>query len=284
MVVVKLVSDWMSVSRLCSWLVVLALSVSAHGEGGESSGKSLVLVHGAHLTAESWDGVSFALRAAGYDVLSVNLPGRGDDGVVATNVTLDSSSRALCTKVKASEKGSKLSFVAHSQGGAVVNHLLGLCPEITPEKIIYLAAVVPLDGEKPFDKLSKADEENYYRGVVYDEATGLMQINNPEGFLASFVSESLDEGSALGEEVMRGAVDEPAAIGDGVVALDVARYRGAEKYYIFTSKDKIISLATQKGIAENVELVDSRIVDGGHLTMIVNPQSVSSILLEFLGR
>lgn len=272
----------MLIRRLCSWLVVLTLSVSAHGDVRGGIGKSLVLVHGAHLTAESWDGVSFVLRDAGYDVLSVNLPGRAGDGVVATSVTLDSSSRALCAKI--SGKGGKLSFVAHSQGGAVVNHLLGVCPEITPEKIIYLAAVVPLDGERPFDKLSKIDEENYYRGVMYDEAGGLMQINNPEGFLASFVSESLDDNSTLGSDIMKGAVDEPAAIGDGVVALDIPRYRSVEKYFIFTSKDKIISLATQKSIAENIELVDSGVVDGGHLAMIVNPKSVSRILLEFLGR
>jgi len=39
--------------------------------------KTIVLVHGAWLDASSWDKVIPALKAAGHEVINVNLPGMG---------------------------------------------------------------------------------------------------------------------------------------------------------------------------------------------------------------
>ncbi|MBL4781046.1 MAG: alpha/beta hydrolase [Porticoccaceae bacterium] len=262
-------------------LVAMALPVSVYGAGESGSGQTLVLVHGAHLTADSWSAVLKTLRASGREVVAVNLPGRGSSAGF-DEVTLGSSARSLCTV--AARHGPKLSFVAHSQGGAVVNHLLGLCPEIIVEKIIYLAAVAPLHGEKPFEMLSKADEENYYRGVVYDEASGLMKIQDAEGFLASFAPQSHSEHSVLGKLILGAAVDEPAVIADGMVSLDAARFREIEKYYIYTRGDQIISLATQQRIASKFKLDDSRAMDSGHLPMFTQPAALSKTILGFLSQ
>ncbi len=262
-------------------LVAMALPVSVYGAGESGSGQTLVLVHGAHLTGDSWSEVVKALRASGHEVVAVNLPGRGSS-TGFDEVTLGSSARSLCTV--AARHGPKLSFVAHSQGGAVVNHLLGLCPEIIVEKIIYLAAVAPLHGEKPFDMLSKADEENYYRGVVYDEASGLMKIQDAEGFLASFAPQSHSEHSVLGKVILEAAVDEPAVIAEGVVSLDAVRFREIEKYYIYTRGDQIVSLASQQRIASKFKLVDSRTMDSGHLPMFTQPAVLSKTILGFLSQ
>ena len=277
---------------ICSYLVLIVrpallcaaimLPASLCSAAESASGKSVVLVHGAHLRAESWNDVARVLRAAGHEVMAVNLPGRGGASSRAVSVTLDSSARSLCTGIV--DHGPSLSFVAHSQGGAVVNHLLGLCPEIVVEKIIYLAAVVPLNDEKPFAMLSKADDEHYYRGVGYDEASGLMQIQDAPAFLAAFSSLKLNESSAMAQAILRGAVDEPAAIGEGSVALDGERFAAIKKYYIYTGRDQIISPATQQRIVQKLGPIETADLDSGHLAMLTQADAVADLVLDFLSR
>ena len=263
-------------------LAVILLPASMCSAAESASDKSVVLVHGAHLTAESWREVSEALRIAGYKVLVVNLPGRGSDSRSAANVTLDSSARALCAAIV--DQGPSLTFVAHSQGGAVVNHALGLCSNVVVEKIIYLAAVAPLNDEKPFAMLSKADDEHYYRGVVYDEASGLMKIHNAPAFVSAFSSLSLEANSAMGEAILQGSVDEPAAIGEGGVALDGERFAAIKKYYIYTRRDQIISPATQQRIVQKLGPIETADLDSGHLPMLTQPRAVADLVLVFLSR
>ncbi|OUS11702.1 hypothetical protein A9Q89_08200 [Gammaproteobacteria bacterium 53_120_T64] len=266
--------------RLCL-LMVLAVVTPVYGAEQNNRDELLVLVHGAHLTGQSWAELSVPLRAAGYQVHAVNLPGRGD-GIAASEATLDAASRALCTQLAGAGSDHKVSFVAHSQGGAVVHHLLGLCPAISIEKIIYVAAVAPLNGEKPFAMLSKADDEHYYRGVVYDETSGLMKIHSPPEFLAAFSSLTLNEGSAMAQTLLAAGVDEPAVMGDGVVVLDDAHFQGIKKYYIHTRRDLIISPLTQQRIVQTLGAVETATVDSGHLPMLTQPAALADIVLGFL--
>ncbi len=236
----------------------------------------IVFVHGAHLTAKSWEKVEFDLNEKGYSSMAINLPGRKDK-VNPKDITLNSSAKYLCNAI--SKINSKITFVTHSQGGAVVNHAQSICPTVEVDRIIYLASVSPLKGEKPFDKLSKEDEANYYKGVGYDEATGLMIINNENAFIESFSSGS---DPSQRETILASSVSEPAYIADGVVSNDSAKFLAIKKFYIFTKRDKIISIASQMKIQKQLKTVKTSTIDSGHVPMLTHPKDLVSILLDFM--
>ncbi len=235
-----------------------------------------VFVHGAHLTADSWQEVELGLNKKGYQSMAVNLPGR-KDSINPKGITLDSSAKYLCDAINPLNK--KVVFVTHSQGGAVVNHAQSICPTVEVDRIIYLASVSPLRGEKPFDKLSKEDETNYYKGVAYDEASGLMIIKNKDAFIESFSS---NNNPLQRESILNFSVSEPAYIADGIVENDSEKFLAIKKFYIFTQRDQIITMASQINIQKQLKTIKTSTIDSGHIPMITHPDDLVSILLDFM--
>jgi len=237
---------------------------------------TLVFVHGAHSTASVWTEVTEQLTQDGFTTHAVNLPGR-----TATEnpneITLDKSSQALCESIK--DIDTKITFIAHSQGGAVVNNSLSICPTKQITNIIYLTAVAPLDGDTPYSLLSKADETHYLKGIQYDEKTGWMSITDRKAFASVF---SNSQSQPVLEKLATMAVNEPAVIGEGVSHFDSARYAQINKSYIYTEFDKIISLASQKTIAKTVKPSQERVLETGHMPMISAPGKLVATLKSLL--
>ena len=240
------------------------------------SASTLVFVHGAHSTAGVWTDVTKQLTQDGFTTHTVNLPGR-----TATEnpneITLDRSSQVLCESIK--DIDTKITFIAHSQGGAVVNNSLSICPTKQISSIIYLTAVVPLDGDTPYSLLSKADEIHYLKGIEYNEKTGWMSITDRKAFASVF---SNSQSQQILEKLAAIAVDEPAVIGEGVSHFDSARYAQINKSYIYTEFDKIISLASQKTIAKTIKPSEERILETGHMPMISAPGKLVATLRSLL--
>lgn len=237
---------------------------------------AVVLLHGAHLTAGSWGAVKDTLSHNGLNVVAVDLPGR-KDAVPHRQITLTTSSRSLCdlfTKLQGN-----ITVVAHSQAGAIVNHASSICPSTNIQKIIYLAAVVPASGEKPFEKLSKEDETRYLNAVAYDAHTESMKIFDQSIFWRSF---GVDPSATHVGDLKDQSVDEPAAIGEGLVELDSESFSKPKKFYIFTKKDQIISLPSQRLISAELDLADSAVIDSGHAPMITNPKEVAAAIMHFV--
>ncbi len=264
--------------KIVALFFTLVYSVIFLGGGAQASEKdpTVVFVHGAHLTASSWEKVEVGLQKKGYKSIAVNLPGRYDS-VNPKEITLGTSAESLCREV--SKINSDVVYIAHSQAGAIVNHAMALCPKVNVDRVIYLASVSPLNGEKPFDKLSKLDEENYYKGVGYDENTGLMVINNKDAFFKSF--SSAEKGTQK-DEILSAAVSEPAYIAEGVIKVDAEKFKALKKFYIFTENDQIISKVSQVAIAKRLSALKTATIESGHIPMITHSEKLISLLIDFL--
>lgn len=242
----------------------------------EFSGRNetFIFVHGAHLTSKSWLATSRIFKAQGFETVLVDLPGR-TSLENPNEVTLNASSRALCESIQSVD--SPIVLIAHSQGGAVANNAMSICPEKNIKGIVYVSAVVPLDGEKPYELLSKNDEDNYFKGVSYDDNTGWMVINDKDVFIDMFTSSGSLE---VKREIMEQSVNEPAIIGEGVVHYDNEYYSRLDKFYIFAKFDKIISIESQKRIAGRIHLKNSTVLKSGHLPMLTSPEKLARAIEE----
>ncbi len=261
---------------LTALFMVLGCASNKGSDNAQSPVSTLVFVHGAHLTSNAWSSVAAILERDGYNTIAVNLPGR-EPSANPNDITLDASSQALCDVIQ--NVNSPITFIPHSQGGAVVNNALSICPIENIKNIIYVAAVAPTNGDKPFSLLNPSDEDNYFKGVNFDEKSGWMMINNKDSFVSVFTSSTSNEVLSL---ISSQAVNEPAIIGEGVVSYEDDYFSKINKFYIYTKQDKIISLNSQKAIAGKVDLKNHAIIDTGHLPMISSPLKLASQIKTFL--
>jgi len=261
---------------LSALFMISGCASNKDSNNAKSTVNTLVFVHGAHLTNDAWSSVATLLEKDGYNTIAVNLPGR-EQSINPNDITLDVSSQALCDAIQ--NINAPITFIAHSQGGAVVNNALSICPIKSIKNIIYVAAVAPTNGDKPFSLLDSSDEENYFKGVSFDEKSGWMVINNKNSFVSVFTSSTSNEVTRL---ISSQAVNEPAITGDGVVSYEAGYFSKINKFYIYTKQDKIISLNSQKAITGKIDLKDHTIIDTGHLPMMSSPLKLASQIKTFL--
>jgi pimeloyl-ACP methyl ester carboxylesterase len=107
----------------------------------------ILLVPGAFGRAAVWDRVAPGLRAAGHDVEAIDLPGQGDDDTPVAEVTLDRYARRVREALAA---GPPAVLVGHSMGGMVITQAAADCPQHV-ERLVYVAAFLPSDGESLID-------------------------------------------------------------------------------------------------------------------------------------
>ena len=170
--------------------------------------------------------------------------------------------------------------VGHSQGGAVLNQMLGLCPDKV-KGIIYIAAAIPFPGEKPFDLLGSADDEYYLKAVVANEERGLFMIEDMAAFIEGFAH---DASTGLKQRVGYIAINEPIAPSNSVLTFDLAKLQSIPKLAIKTAHDRIITPETQQKYLirlKNVEIVE---VASGHLPMITRPKELAAIISKFISK
>ena len=255
--------------KILSRVLASSLLLATAAEAQQQS--SLVLVHGAHFSASSWQAVQEELNGK-ITSFAIDLPGR-DAAESAKSITLDSSAQVLCDYLSGI-KGRKI-IAAHSQGGGVVNQAMGLCPQQEIDKIIYVTSVAPANGDVIFDQLSKQDGENYFAGLSFNENNLRVELKNKGAFIDTFAP---DATKAQKKALIKNFVAEPAVIAEGKLAYSPAKLEQIDTFYIFAQQDKIISLTSQKNIAAGLNLKASYNINSGHLPMLTKSEELADIL------
>ncbi|MCG7561982.1 MULTISPECIES: alpha/beta hydrolase [Pseudoalteromonas] len=236
--------------------------------------KSVIFIHGAHSKGTAWSTVQSQLTKKGISNYVVDLPGRKTT-IDPKSITLDHAAQSLCTHLRSYPQ--PLALVAHSQGGAVVHKAITLCNDVNISDIVYVSAVAPIEGAKPFALLSKQDEDHYFSGITYED--GWMKISDTSAYLSSFTE---THSKSQQQFVLDNSVDEPAITGDGKVMLSKATLAPINKAYVFAIQDKIISLSSQKKIAESIGITQTYSLDSGHLPMLTKPFELAEVITQAL--
>jgi pimeloyl-ACP methyl ester carboxylesterase len=124
----------------------------------QSSDKTYILIHGAGHGAWCWKKIVPVLEAKGYKAITLDLPSHGNDTAQLAQVTLDDDAKKVADAANA--VGGKVILVGHSSGGVVISQAAELLGTEKIDKLIYLDAFLPQNGESVFSLAGKIQESN----------------------------------------------------------------------------------------------------------------------------
>jgi pimeloyl-ACP methyl ester carboxylesterase len=228
--------------------------------------KTLVFIQGYHLDGSSWSEVR--LRVPKEEFASITLDRISRDQ--STPASLNEIARVSC---KQSPKHSVL--VAHSFGGAIATAMYGLCPEKIA-KIIYISAVVPKNGEKPFDRMrNRQDQARYAKAVTFDKIK--IYPREPKKFYAAMDPEVNINATPTLPKIYT----EWMSLTFEVVNYDAEQFASLPKAYIVTEKDPVVGAATQEMFIKDAAIKEVQGIPTGHFPMIAKPELLSHMILKF---
>lgn len=198
---------------------------------------TFVLVHGSFHGGWCWDAVVARLTAAGHRALAPDLPGR--DGHALASLSLDDYATRIADVVTAERE--PVVLVGHSMGGVVVTTVAERIPERL-ERLVYVCAFLPANGQSLLD-LAKTDTESVLmRNLVIDEPTGTHHVR-PAGARESFYHDCPDADAARATARL---VPEPLAVVATPVATTATRFGRVARAYIECTDDRAVGPALQR--------------------------------------
>jgi len=193
--------------------------------------RNIVLVHGAFVDGSSWNGVVAKLQRKGYHVSSVQNP-----------LTSLADDVAATRRVLAREAGPVL-LVGHSWGGVVITEVAANAPNVAG--LVYVAAIAPDLHQSAVDVMKQGAPMPSAQSVSTD-ANGFLWLDRARyhADLAADVPETVTRVLAAAQvPIAAKAFNEP---------VDQVGWKDKPSWYVLTTKDRAVSPALQKAIAERI--------------------------------
>jgi pimeloyl-ACP methyl ester carboxylesterase len=223
----------------------------------------LVLVHGAFGGAWWWDRVVEPLEAAGHTVERFDLPGAGDDPTPAAEVTLDAYVERVAKQLAESEEPAVL--VGHSMGGVVVTQTAARNPDRV-EKVVYVCAFVPADGQSLLDltQLPEGADDQIQANIV-------VEGDPPVGRMPKDAARTAEFGECS-EEDFEWAIErhgsQPVAPFGQPVSIPEGVFDPIPRRYVFCTRDNSIPPPLQRRMVEAAGITETAELDTDHAPSI----------------
>lgn len=227
--------------------------------------KTLVFIQGYHLDGASWDEVIKKIPHKEFNTMTLGRIGRDE----SKPASLNNIATLSCKQIP---KHSIL--IAHSFGGAISTAMYGLCPEKI-SKIIYISAIIPKNGEKPFDRMrNRQDQSNYARAVTFNKTT--ITPRAPKDFYPA-----MDPSVDLTSKSLPKLYPESFSLTFEVVNYDAEQFTSLPKSYILTENDPVVGVQTQQIFIKDAGIKEVQAIPTGHFPMIAKPELLSHMILKF---
>jgi pimeloyl-ACP methyl ester carboxylesterase len=233
----------------------------------------VVLVHGAFADGQTWGHVAARLRAAGHEVVAVDLPGRPGAPMDPAKVSLDLHRDTVLGAVCA--LGRPVVLVAHSFAGIVAAAAAEQAPE-SIKTLVFVAAYLPRNGDSlvslaqqdPDAKIGpnlRIDHEKAIAVVDYAARAELFANDGSEGLKAKLPDLILDE---------------PLAPLATAVSVTDARFGQVDKVYVRTDLDQVISPAFQDRMIAATPVRSTVTLRTGHLPFLTDPDGLTKAITD----
>ena len=239
--------------------------------------KTIVLVHGAFAGKYAWDKVKPELEKLGYKVVAFDLPAHGEDNTSPSAANFESYVNLTISKIN--EQQGKVILLGHSMGGMVISQVAEKIP-FKIDKLIYLSAFVPKNGEEMF---SLASNPNNKESVLTPDKLefakdGSSATLKTEIIIPAF-AENCDE--TIQKLILSKQKPEPTSVFGAKMLLTEANFGSVEKYYIETTNDKNVGVTLQRFmVKENGTIKKTYSLASGHSPYFEKTTELVSIIKE----
>jgi pimeloyl-ACP methyl ester carboxylesterase len=241
--------------------------------------KSFVLVHGAWQGAWVWADEATALRARGATVAVVELPGHGDDMTPVPGDTLETYVATTVAAIDASP--SNVVLVGHSLAGAVITEAAEARASAV-DRLVYLAAYVPKDGEQVLD-IANTDADSHIKigvtlNIDMDHGVGAIAKDQlGDIFCADCSADAL---KSLADHYR----DEPLPAFVTPVHSTPENWGRVSKFYIYTKQDRAVSYALQRTMTKDISWAGTLALDTSHSPFLSATDALTDALADIATR
>lgn len=240
----------------------------------QASSKVFVLVHGAFQDSSSWTAVVPLLEAAGHTVITVDLPGHGDDDTPLSEITLASYRDTVIAAIEAQDQ--PVVLVGHSFGGFTISNVAEAIPDRIA-KLVYVAAYLPRSGDS-LVSLSGLDHNNGFTQENFLVADDFSHASVLESdFLTIFCGDCTD---TQAEQVMATRQDEPLAPLNEPSILTAENFGRVPKVYILTAEDNAVSPQLQAYMLSLTPADQVFALNTSHVPFVVAPDALVGLLIQ----
>ena len=231
-----------------------------------------VLVHGAWHGAWCWEKIVPLLERAGHRVLTLDLPGHGQDRTPTREVTLQAYTERVCRALDAAAE--PVILVGHSMGGIVITE----AAERRPEKVktlVYVSAFLLRDGESLAQIASGDPEALVMPNLVVSEDQASATLR-PEAIRDAFYGSCSPEDAARGQSLL---VPQPLAPFQTPVHTTPARGGRVPRVYVECLRDRAITPPAQRKMHAALPCRKVITMDTDHSPFYSAPQELAGHLL-----
>jgi pimeloyl-ACP methyl ester carboxylesterase len=231
----------------------------------------IILVHGAFSNAMSWGYVAGRLKAAGHEVIAIDLPGRPGNPMPADQVSLDLYRDAVVAALNAA--GRPAILVGHSFAGIVI----AAAAEQVPEKVktlVFVAAYLPQDGDSLLSLAQQDPDAKIGPKLTIDKDKGIAVVD----YAARAELFANDGPAPLKEKLPDLILDEPAGPLVTSVHVTDARFGQVDKVYVHTAVDQVVSPVLQARMLSRTPVRKAITLNTGHLPFLTDVEGMADAI------
>jgi pimeloyl-ACP methyl ester carboxylesterase len=238
-----------------------------------------VLVHGAFSGAWIWGPLAERLKAAGHTPVAFDLPGLGEDGTPADQVTLEMSAARVCEVL--SEGAEPAILVGHSMGGIIATQAAARCPTQV-RALTYVAAFLPKDGQSLLEltRLPEGSDDQVQANIRITE-------NPPVAVMSADASQDALYGrcpAEISDWATRQHSPQPLGPMGTPVSIPAGALDHIPRYYVQCTLDRAIPVALQRRMIAESECADVWELDTDHTPHLSRPDELARILDRIAAR
>ncbi len=211
------------------------------------------------------------LATLGHTGLPIDLPGHGADRTPIATVSLEANAARIACHLRAAAE--PVVLVSHSLGGMAATQAASMEPDKVAQ-LIYVAALVPGDGQCMADLPPREDGDPVGRYLIHDEAAGVFT------FLATRARETMygscDE--AVAASALARLEPESRLAAAGRVRLQMKRLAAIPAAYVQCRDDRAIAIERQRAICAARSLEVVRLLDADHSPFLSRPAELAGHL------